>query len=105
MLWQVKMNAGLRALGLTYSRFIGTLGKNDIGLNRKMLADLAENNPEVTGDDVDHTRVARFRKRIERVENTLFNVKAVDSISASLNKEGDVRTRKRIEQKRFYDLG
>ncbi len=45
-LWQIKMNAGLRALGLTYSKFTGTLTKNNIGLNRKMLADMAENNPE-----------------------------------------------------------
>ncbi len=46
-LWQIKINAGLRALGLTYSKFIGDLKKNKIELNRKMLADLAENNPEI----------------------------------------------------------
>jgi len=45
-LWQVKINAGLRALGFTYSKFIGTLTKNEVGLNRKMLADIAENHPE-----------------------------------------------------------
>ena len=45
-LWQVKMNAGLRALELTYSKFTGTLKKNNVGLNRKMLADMAENHPE-----------------------------------------------------------
>lgn len=45
-LWTVRMNAGLRNLGLTYSRFIGTLTKKNVGLNRKMLADIAENNPE-----------------------------------------------------------
>jgi len=43
-LWQIKMNAGLRALGLTYSKFMGTLNQNDVALNRKMLADIAENN-------------------------------------------------------------
>lgn len=45
-LWQIKMNAGLRPLGLTYSKFIDTLNKKNIGLNRKMLSDIAENNPE-----------------------------------------------------------
>ncbi len=45
-LWQVKMNAGLRALGFTYSKFVGEIHKNNIGLNRKMLADIAENNPD-----------------------------------------------------------
>ena len=46
-LWQIKMNAGLRALGFTYSKFMGTLTKNNIGLNRKMLADMAENHPDI----------------------------------------------------------
>lgn len=46
-LWNVKMNAGLRELGTTYSKFINALKKKDIKLDRKILADLAENNPEV----------------------------------------------------------
>ena len=46
-LWNVKMNAGLRELGTTYSKFIKKLKKKDIKLDRKILADLAENNPEV----------------------------------------------------------
>jgi len=45
-LWQIKINAGLRSLGLTYSKFAGELKKKDIKLNRKMLADIAENNPQ-----------------------------------------------------------
>jgi len=45
-LWQVRMNAGLRSLGLTYSKFTDSLKKKNIDLNRKMLADIAENNPE-----------------------------------------------------------
>lgn len=46
-LWNVKMNAGLRPLGTTYSKFIDALKKKNIILDRKILADLAENNPEV----------------------------------------------------------
>jgi len=45
-LWQIKINAGLRNIGFTYSKFIGDLTKKNIKLNRKMLADIAENNPE-----------------------------------------------------------
>lgn len=46
-LWNVKMNASLRELGTTYSKFIDALKKKDIKLDRKILADLAENHPEV----------------------------------------------------------
>ena len=50
MLWNVRINAGLDGVGdgkLSYSKFIGTLNKKKILINRKMLAILAEKNPEV----------------------------------------------------------
>jgi large subunit ribosomal protein L20 len=40
-LWQVRINAGTRAEGLTYSRFIEGLKAANVDVNRKMLADLA----------------------------------------------------------------
>lgn len=46
-LWQVKINAGTREHGLTYSKFINGLKKANIELDRKILADLAEHQPEV----------------------------------------------------------
>jgi len=46
-LWQIKINAGLRENGLTYSKFMGAMKKKNIQIDRKILADLAENNPEV----------------------------------------------------------
>jgi len=46
-LWQVKINAATRANGLSYSRFIDALKKGKIEIDRKILADLAENNPEI----------------------------------------------------------
>jgi len=46
-LWNVKINAGLRPLGKTYSKFIGALKKQNISVDRKILADLAEKNPEI----------------------------------------------------------
>ncbi|MDP3953372.1 MAG: 50S ribosomal protein L20 [bacterium] len=45
-LWQVKINAAARNNGTTYSQFTFALKKKNILLNRKMLADLAENEPE-----------------------------------------------------------
>jgi large subunit ribosomal protein L20 len=46
-LWQVKISAGARANDLNYSTLISGLKKNKIELNRKMLADIAENEPNV----------------------------------------------------------
>ena len=44
--WIQRINAGARAHGLSYSEFMGKLKKSGIGLNRKVLADLAMNHPE-----------------------------------------------------------
>ena len=46
-LWQVKINAAARDNGLSYSRLIDKLHKANIQLDRKILADLAEHDPEV----------------------------------------------------------
>lgn len=46
-LWNVQVNAGARQSGLTYSKLIAGLKKADIKLNRKTLADLAQNSPAV----------------------------------------------------------
>ena len=45
-LWIQRMNAGVRAEGLTYSRFINGLNKSGIKLDRKILAEIAYDNPE-----------------------------------------------------------
>jgi len=45
-LWIARINAAVREEGLTYSEFINRLGKKGIELDRKVLADLAMNNPE-----------------------------------------------------------
>ena len=46
-LWIQRINAGVRDEGLTYSKFINGLAKSKINLDRKVLAELAYNNPEV----------------------------------------------------------
>ncbi|MFL5748972.1 MAG: 50S ribosomal protein L20 [Niastella sp.] len=45
-LWIARINAAVRAEGLTYSEFIHKLNLKGIGLDRKILADLAMNEPE-----------------------------------------------------------
>ena len=44
-LWIMRINAGARQHGLSYSQFMGKLKTNNVDLNRKVLADLAMNDP------------------------------------------------------------
>ena len=46
-LWSIKINAAARDNGLTYSSLINRLKKANIELDRKILSDLAANNPDV----------------------------------------------------------
>ena|SRR3989344_5702954 len=45
-LWNVRLNSALDSQGLSYSKFIGSLKKANISLNRKMLSEIAAGNPE-----------------------------------------------------------
>ena len=45
-LWEVKLNAALRPLGYSYSKFIGDITKKEVKVDRKILATLAEFHPE-----------------------------------------------------------
>ena len=58
-LWIQRINAGVRAEGLTYSKFISGLNKSKIKLDRKVLAELAYNNPEV------------FKSVVKKVQSSL----------------------------------
>ncbi|MCA9356158.1 50S ribosomal protein L20 [Candidatus Nomurabacteria bacterium] len=51
-LWQVKINAEIRKYDLSYSKFINMLKKKNIELDRKILADLAQNEKEVFAEIV-----------------------------------------------------
>jgi large subunit ribosomal protein L20 len=44
-LWITRINAGARLNGMSYSQFMGKIKSHNIDLNRKVLADLAMNNP------------------------------------------------------------
>lgn len=58
-LWIQRINAACREEGLSYSKFMGALRKNNIALNRKVLADLAMNNPDT------------FKEIINKVKETV----------------------------------
>ena len=45
-LWIQRINAGVRAEGITYSKFINGLNKSGIKMDRKILAEIAYDNPE-----------------------------------------------------------
>ena len=46
-LWIVRLNAALRGHDISYSKFIAKLNASAVSLNRKMLSELAINEPEV----------------------------------------------------------
>src|SRR3989344_8875721 len=61
-LWTLRINAAARPLGLSYSKLIGLLKKNNVGLDRKSLAALAMSHPEI------FQRVVQRLARQETVE-------------------------------------
>ncbi len=55
-LWIVRINAAVRQYGLSYSKFMNALKKSNITVNRKMLADLAVNEPEAFSVIIDSVK-------------------------------------------------
>ncbi len=55
-LWIQRINAAVRAEGMTYSEFMGKLSAKNIVLSRKVLADLAMNNPQAFKAVLDSVR-------------------------------------------------
>ena len=55
-LWIQRINAAVRQYGMSYSVFMGKLHEKNIDINRKVLADLAMNNPEAFKAIVDKVK-------------------------------------------------
>lgn len=70
MLWQLRINAAARANGLTYSRFIEGLKAAGIGLDRKVLADLAVNDEAAFKAIVEQVKTALEAKRAAAAKAT-----------------------------------
>jgi large subunit ribosomal protein L20 len=61
-LWQIRINAAVRELGLTYSRFMEGVKAAKIGLDRKVLADLAATDAAAFGEVVNTAKAALKNK-------------------------------------------
>lgn len=57
-LWNVRINAAVREYGLSYSQFIYGLNKNNIRLNRKILANLAAAEPDTFQQIVEQVKAS-----------------------------------------------
>lgn len=57
-LWQAKINAAVRQEGLSYSKFMNMLKTSDIELDRKILADLADNHPHAFSQVVNEVQAS-----------------------------------------------
>ena len=57
-LWILRINAAVRQRGMRYSEFIHALQQAKIGLNRKMMAEMAVNDPEAFDQLVDQVKAA-----------------------------------------------
>ena len=55
-LWITRINVGARLHGLSYSELMGKLKSNNIDLNRKVLADMAMNNPDAFAEIVNKVK-------------------------------------------------
>lgn len=64
-LWIARINAAARPLGVTYSRLIEGLKKANILINRKMLSELAINQPAVFNQIVEKAKKALVQKKAE----------------------------------------
>ena len=58
-LWIVRINAAVRQHGLSYSKFMNALKKSEVAINRKMLADLAVNEPDAFSIIVETAKSAK----------------------------------------------
>ena len=55
-LWQIKIGAFVREMGISYSQFINKLKKNEVALDRKILADLSQNNKKIMSKIVEEIK-------------------------------------------------
>jgi len=55
-LWQIKIGAAAKDLGISYSRFVHNLKQKNIEIDRKILAELAEKRPEIFKEIVEKSK-------------------------------------------------
>jgi large subunit ribosomal protein L20 len=99
-LWITRINAGVRPYGLSYSRFINGLNKAGVEVNRKMLAELAVNEPEgfksivdlakkgLAGEKVEAPKAAPVKKAEVKVDTDDLRSKTVSELKELAKERG-----------------
>ena len=83
VLWQTNINAAVRIHGTTYSKFTGNLKKHNIALDRKVLSQIAQQNPETFKKIVDKANALRK----ESTTKAKMSVKAKAEIKTTTQKK------------------
>ncbi len=90
-LWITRINAACREHDISYSKFINGLHKADIEINRKMLAEIAVNDPSGFANLVMASKAALEGKEIKQPE-----LKEVKSVKKEETEKKDVKTKEKI---------
>jgi len=64
-LWQIKLNAAVRVFDISYSKLIHLLKTNKVELDRKVLADIAENHTELFAKIIEKIKPVEKAKTVE----------------------------------------
>ncbi len=93
-LWIQRINAAVREVGMSYSEFIGKCKHANVDLNRKVLADLAMNEPETFAAIVKQVASAKKETPKAKSEKTVKTPKAETITETSVPVEEKVETSK-----------
>ncbi len=90
-LWIARINAAVRLEGLSYSVFMGMYAKAGLGLNRKALADLAMNHPEVFSAVLNTVKTAKPEAEAKTVFTPAYRLRITDAPAAPVAKVAPVK--------------
>ena len=80
-LWIQRINAGVRDEGLTYSKFINGLSKSGIKLDRKILAEIAYDNPQAFKTIVKKAQAGKRHGMIKRTNSQIRKLRGTTTMS------------------------
>ncbi len=100
-LWITRINAACRENGISYSRFIEGLTKAGVEVNRKMLSEIAINDPKMFSEFV---RVAKDGKEGKVSNKEVAKIKEVTVKSTGTKKEETKTSKSKEEQKDYSKM-
>lgn len=95
-LWIARINAAARMNGLSYSKLMHGLKQADVAVNRKMLSEIAIQNPE------DFTKICEIAKK-GKAEETKKATKKKETVEEVANETEEVKTVKKVTRKKKTD--